>query len=209
VNYSKHRIEALSDGVFAIAMTLLILDLKVPVDVAPGQLDAALRANGHEWISFVVTFALAAIFWTFQHRVFDVLERMGRENLVLTFLFLGFVSVLPFSTSLWGHHIKEPLAFVLYFLNQFALAAVLTAKIEVARVKGHLKLGPETDSLRVRLYSMCAVMATGTLSVALLPLNRVWIPVCALALVMNMLRKVRERRLKRLAAGTVPTLPAT
>lgn len=198
--FSKHRIEALSDGVFAIAMTLLILDLKVPVDIAPGQLGAALRAHGHEWISFVITFALTSVFWTFQHRVFEVLERIDRENLTLTFVFLGFVSVLPFTTSLWGHHIKEPLAFELYFLNEFALASVLTAKIEVARFKGHLKLGTEANSLRRRLYSMCAVMATGTAAAAFLPLDRVWIPVSVLAVVMNVLRKVRERRLKRLAA---------
>ncbi len=54
--FSKRRIEALSDGVFAIAMTLLILDLKVPLDTPPGQLGAALLHDVASWVSFMVTF---------------------------------------------------------------------------------------------------------------------------------------------------------
>ena len=107
----KHRIEALSDGIFAIAMTLLILDIKVPGEIAPGGLGHAIAHEGHEWISFLVTFVIASTFWVAQHRVFDLLEEIRTESLVLTFVTLGFVTVLPFTTSVWGHHIAESLAF--------------------------------------------------------------------------------------------------
>ena len=75
--FTKNRIEALSDGVFAITMTLLVLDLKVPDATAPSLLGAAIRHGGHAWFSFLVTFCIASIFWTLQHRVFDLMERVN------------------------------------------------------------------------------------------------------------------------------------
>ena len=169
--FSKHRLEALSDGVFAIVMTLLILDIRVPVDVPPGGLGAALQRDSHAWISFAITFAISSIFWNAQRRVFELVDEMTTESLVLTFVFLGLVMVLPFSTSLWGHYIQEPLAFVLYFANQFAIAAVLTAKLEVSRMRGHLHHGVEAGLLRVRLYTMCAAMAAAAIGAAELPIG--------------------------------------
>ncbi len=58
---TKSRL-ALSDGVFAIAMTLLILDIKIPPN-ASGHRSEALAKDFHAWISFVVTFVLTSVFW--------------------------------------------------------------------------------------------------------------------------------------------------
>ena len=74
--YSKQRIEILSDGIFAIVMTLLVLDVKVPVDVPSGHLWQALQMEGHLWASYLVTFVLAAYYWTIQHRLLNLIERM-------------------------------------------------------------------------------------------------------------------------------------
>lgn len=186
--FSKHRIEALSDAVFAIAMTLLILDIKVPAEVAPGELGHALRGQSHEWISFAITFALTSVFWSLQHRVFDLLDEVGRESLVITFVFLGFVTVLPFSTALWGHHITEPVAFMVYFLNQFLIAAALFCKLEVARRRGHVRLTPDSAMMRVRLLFVCALMAIASVASLLMPLHYLWTVIIPLALVGRMLR---------------------
>lgn len=194
MSFSKHRIEALSDGVFAIAMTLLILDLKVPLDSAPGQLGVALKHDVASWISFCVTFGLAAVFWTLQHQVFDQLEKITLGGLTFTFIFLGFVSVLPFTTSVWGHHIREPLAFVLYFSNQLALALALTIKVELGRWAGSLKSGPETDAIRLRLYMMCLVMATGAATVGYLPRRYQMLPVLLVGIAARVIRAWRKRR---------------
>lgn len=201
--FSKHRLEALSDGVFAIVMTLLILDIKVPVDVAPGGLGAALHRDGHAWISFAITFAISSIFWNAQRRVFELVDEMTTESLVLTFVFLGLVTMLPFSTSLWGHYIQEPLAFVLYFANQFAIAAVLTAKLEVSRARGHLHHGMEASVLRLRLYTMCAAMASAAIGAAVLPIQQVWIGPVVIGLTGRILRRRQARRLKRTEAVAV------
>lgn len=196
--FSKHRLEALSDGVFAIVMTLLILDIKVPVDVAVGGLGAALARDGHAWVSFGVTFLISSIFWNLQRKVFDLVDELTTESLVLTFVFLGLVMVLPFSTSLWGHYIRERLAFVLYFGNQLAIAIVLTAKLEISRLRGHLHHGPEASVLRLRLYVMCAVMASAAIGALVLPINRVWIAPLTLGVAARIARRIQVRRMKRL-----------
>jgi len=192
--FSKHRLEALSDGVFAIVMTLLILDIKVPLDVAPGALGAALAQDSHTWVSFGVTFLISSIFWNLQRKVFELVDEMTSESLALTFVFLGLVTVLPFSTSLWGHYIRERLAFVLYFDNQLAIAIVLTAKLEISRLRGHLQHGSEAGVLRLRLYMMCAVMASAAIGALVLPMNRVWVAPLILGVTARIVRTIQTRR---------------
>ncbi len=179
--FNKHRLEALSDAVFAIVMTLLVLDLKVPANIPPGGLGTALLQDTHAWFSFALTFCIAAIFWTFQHRVFDLIENTGSESLVLTFVFLGFVSLLPFSTSLIGQQSVERLAFVLYFANQFAIAFALTLKMEFAHHHGRLHEGADTKAMRFQLYRISFVMATGALSARFAPLHYFWVAPASVA----------------------------
>ena len=135
--FLKHRVEALSDAVFAIAMTLLILDIKVPMGNEE-PLSAALGKESHAWVSFAVSFLLAAIFWMHQHRVFEAAAKWSKANLLLTFVFLGCVSTLPFSTSLWGHHLRDPLAIIIYFGNQCVLAFLLLVQVLVITAQKHV-----------------------------------------------------------------------
>ncbi len=196
--FSKHRLEALSDAVFAIAMTLLILDLKVPTELGTDTLGAALRHKGHEWISFAVTFGIASLFWVLQHRVFELLENVGGGSTVLTFVFLGFVTTLPFSTALWGHHISQPLASVLYFGNQFLIALTLAAKLELARRQRHVRVGKDLAHLRLRLWVMCGVQGTACLAAVLLPIQYLSIFPLAFTIVG---KRLRESTRKRTAAS--------
>lgn len=134
--FSKHRVEALSDGIFAIAMTILILDIKAPIG-SEGTLTAALLKERSSWISFAISFLLAGVFWMHQHRVLDVAATWSKANVILTFLFLAFVCTLPFSTSVWGHHLRDPLAMTIYFANQMALALVLLIQLWLTVSKKH------------------------------------------------------------------------
>jgi uncharacterized membrane protein len=206
--FNKHRLEALSDAVFAIVMTLLVLDLKVPAHIPPGGLGVALLQDSHAWFSFALTFCIAAIFWTFQHRVFDLIENTGSEALFLTFVFLGFVSLLPFSTSLIGQQSVERIAFVLYFSNQFAIAFALTLKMEVAHHRGHLHDGVDALSLRFQLYRICLVMGAGALSAGFAPLRYFWVAPAAVAvlgrLTQRLLRWLDTRKQKHRTAKPLP-----
>jgi uncharacterized membrane protein len=98
----KNRIEALSDGIFAIVMTLLILEFHVPnlpanapnVEVAP-----ALVALWPKLVSYIVTFVSLGFFWVGHHIMYHAIRRADRTLLWLNIFFFMFVSLLPFSTS--------------------------------------------------------------------------------------------------------------
>ena len=193
--FNKNRLEALSDGVFAIAMTLLVLELKVPQNAAPSHLADALASQSHAWISFAVTFFIASVFWTFQHRVFDLVEKTTRAVLIPTFFFLGFVSVLPFSTSLWGHYIEEPQAICLYFGNQFAIAFTLIVKLEIAKKDRNLRLGGPANLLRFRLYQMACIMLLCSIAPFFVPIERIWPIPLVLGIVARLIRRGMKQHL--------------
>jgi uncharacterized membrane protein len=173
--YSKTRIEALSDAIFAIAMTLLVLELKVPEGIAHDQLWAALRSQGESWLAFLITFFIAARYWMLQHNVIALTGKFPRQAMVLTFLFLGLVTILPFSSSLVGHYGSNPLAFFLYCLNQTAIGAALIAKLEYLRRRDNIPKSPEMQYVRFRLYSLTGVMALTGCAATFIPLRYVFI----------------------------------
>jgi TMEM175 potassium channel family protein len=116
------RAEAFSDGVFAIAVTLLVLDLHVP-DVHSGLL-AALAAQWPHYASYVVSFGTIGIIWVNHHAFFDRLQRVDRPLLFLNLAFLLLVSVLPFPTSVLSAYLatsQGSVAAAVYSLNMAAM----------------------------------------------------------------------------------------
>ena len=194
--FSKHRIEALSDAIFAIVMTLLVLDLKVPDAVAAGGLRHALASDSATWYSFVLTFLLASVYWVLQHQVFDLLEAVSNRTLIPTFLFLGFITLLPFSTALMGHH-PEPFSIALYFANQFGIGAALTLKLETARALNHIPPGFDMKVMRARLYSLCFIMGGSIMAPLLLPSRRMWIVPVLLVAITRSVRFALTRHWKK------------
>ena len=120
----KNRIEALSDGIFAIVMTLLILEIHVPnlpasapnIEVAP-----ALVALWPKFVSYVVTFVSLGFFWVGHHIMYHAIRRADRTLLWLNIIFFMFVSLLPFSTSVLN---AFPEAFVAPFFFGANLAII-------------------------------------------------------------------------------------
>ena len=202
--FHKHRLEALSDAVVAIAMTLLILEIKVPTQVPPGRLAAAVLHEDHAWISFGISFFLASVFWVLQHRVFDAIAKTGPDSVVLTFVFLAFISTLPFSTALWGHYLGDKFAADLYFGNQLALALALTAKLEIAHWRRHTVAEPEVRLLRLRLYLMSAVFLICVLATPFEAPRHIWIAPFVAVLGARLIRNLVQRRWKRGALKSVP-----
>lgn len=181
--YRKQRVEALSDGIFAIVMTLLVLDLKVPADVPHGQLWQVLLQDPDAWLSFAITFGISARYWMLQHRVFEVMKDVPHKALILTFVFLGLVAVLPFSTALIGRHASEPVAILIYTLNQTAIGMALILKLEYVRWKEHARTTLELRQLRYRLWSLTGAMAVSAILSTLVPLKwMVILPVIGLML---------------------------
>ncbi len=99
------RVEAFSDGVFAIAITLLILDIKVP-DAADGRLAHELLDSWPSFASYFVSFLVIGIIWVNHHAVFRYVRHVDRVVLFLNLGLLLSVSFLPFPTSLLARYLR-------------------------------------------------------------------------------------------------------
>src|SRR5689334_19247140 len=103
---STSRIEAFSDGVFAIAITLLVLEIKVPENTEHG-LGRALLDQWPSYASYLVSFFVIGIIWINHHAIFDHLERVDLSLLYLNLLLLLWVGLLPWPTSVLGTYMEH------------------------------------------------------------------------------------------------------
>jgi uncharacterized membrane protein len=102
---STTRTEAFSDGVFAIAATLLVLELKVP-QVEPGGLAGALLGNWPSYATYVVSFLVIGIIWVNHHAVMERTRKVNRPLLFLNLMFLMAVALIPFPTALLADYLQ-------------------------------------------------------------------------------------------------------
>jgi uncharacterized membrane protein len=125
------RLEAFSDGVFAIAITLLVLDLAVPA--AQHSAQHLLQAIGDEWpsyLGYVVSFATVGALWLGHNAITDYLDRADTTLLRLNLLLLLFVSFLPFPTRMLSEYVTadrvERVAVTFYGLTLLIAGALLS-----------------------------------------------------------------------------------
>jgi uncharacterized membrane protein len=104
---STNRLEAFSDGVFAIAITLLVLDIKVPEPGTGESLGHELLAQWPSYAAFVVSFLTIGIIWINHHAMVRRLRVVDHSILVWNLLLLMTVSALPFTTALMAAYLKE------------------------------------------------------------------------------------------------------
>ena len=104
------RLEAFSDGVFAIAVTLLVLELHVPrpADLGGHSLFAALWDEWPSYLAFVTSFLTILVVWVNHHNVFKQIGRVDQTFLLLNGLLLLVISVVPFTTALIAAYIEHP-----------------------------------------------------------------------------------------------------
>lgn len=110
----SERVATLADGVFAIVLTLLVIDLKAPEGASSGQIIEMLGALGPKFFSYVLTFGIVSIFWFGHHMEFHYIKRSDRIHLWLNLLFMMAIGFLPFSASLLGNNFSQPVAAAFY-----------------------------------------------------------------------------------------------
>jgi uncharacterized membrane protein len=123
-----NRIEAISDGVFVVAFTLLVLDLKVPV--AEGihnehDLMTAFSRLTPKLLIYFLGFMTLGIFWSGQAVPFTFIEKSNRHLNWISLFFLIFVSILPFRTAFLSEYIHFKFAIFIYWLNAFLLGVII------------------------------------------------------------------------------------
>lgn len=103
------RIVAFTDGVMAVAITLLVLNLEVPT--VPGdELDDALVDLIPSLIAYLLAFALVGRFWVIHHRLFETLRAFDSRLMTLNLAFLTLIVLVPFATALFDRYTDEPIA---------------------------------------------------------------------------------------------------
>ena len=124
---TKNRLEAFSDGMFAIIITLLILELKVPHLETNSAHDffQSLKELVPKFLSFIFTFFLLSIFWVNHHSILHKIEKVDTSLLWLNILFLFFSSLFPFIAAFIGDYPMNPFVVALYPLNMLFAGLVL------------------------------------------------------------------------------------
>ena len=128
---SKQRLEALSDGVYAVALTLLVLDLKLPNQSFDGSDDALMQALNQllpNLLTWLLSFWVISICWLAQVRLYRLTKELDLFLVRITFTELALISLLPFSTSLIGEHGSHVIAAVIYSSNLLGIAALSLAR---------------------------------------------------------------------------------
>ncbi|MCW1887996.1 MAG: TMEM175 family protein [Candidatus Moranbacteria bacterium] len=134
---TKTRIENLSDAVFAIVFTLLIIEIHVPEfhheHVTNWELWQGLYSITSLFISYYVSFIVLVMFWIAHHALFGFIERnINRHLILLNFFFLCMIAFVPFSSNLIGTYSETELAYVIYGLNILAIGMTNLAMLKYA-----------------------------------------------------------------------------
>ncbi len=122
------RLETLVDGIFAIAMTLLVLGLAVPTIQPPitnASVEAAILNLLPNFISLVVSFVLLGVFWKIHHRIFKQINIMNGTLLWINLIWLLFIVLVPFSASLTGDYGQVTISNVIFNINMLGIAVLL------------------------------------------------------------------------------------
>jgi len=131
MHYQLDRISFFSDGVFAIAITLLVIEFKVPVieHATDGLLWSSLAHMGWKLLGFVISFFIVGYYWSVHHRIFGYVNDYTSRLIWLNLLFLFSVVLLPFSSGLLGEYSSELDLHIPYGI--YVLNIVLTAIMNV------------------------------------------------------------------------------
>jgi len=151
------RVEAFSDGVFAIAITLLVLDLKVPDATFPDNTALFVELTsvhfGLNYLAFFLSFVSILVMWVNHHRIFTLIRRVDDAFLYWNGLLLLFVTFVPFPTSLIAAHLHtqaEKGAAAMYAGTALAISLAFTALWRHA-IKDARLLAPDTEKEVIEL----------------------------------------------------------
>jgi uncharacterized membrane protein len=164
------RIAALSDGLFAVAATVLVLDFHTPepADIhSEADLLHALAASAPRLLPWLLSLVTLGIFWLGQQTQLSQLERSNRDLAWLHFIFLAVVAVLPFSTRLLADFLTYRTAFLIYWFNILLLGVALYAAwgcAERAKLIREEAQGEVSRAVKRRIVCAQSLYAIGALA---------------------------------------------
>jgi uncharacterized membrane protein len=191
------RLVFFSDAVFAIAITLLVIDLRVPAlghDVADEQLAAALLDQGSRVMAYLLSFMVIGIYWYAHWRRFRYVRRLNGRLVVLNLLLLAFVAFIPFPTALMAEYGDRDIAVVVYAVS-IAAAGILgpVSWTYAARAGLLAEDAPDTHGplAAMRTYALPTVVLGSLLLLPIVPTHVVelsWFLVVPIEILLSRLR---------------------
>ena len=148
---SKGRLEALVDGVFAIAMTILVLEVRVPElrdSRSSAELLTHLRHLGPTLAAYFFSFFMLGLFWMWHHRLAAKVRRLNARTIALSLFFLALVSFFPFAAGVLGRYPLNPVSLAIYLPAIGGILLTQWAFFLVARAGG--LLDPEVPEAEIR-----------------------------------------------------------
>jgi uncharacterized membrane protein len=162
------RIVAFSDGVFAIAITLLVLNLSVPEHIHGDDLNNVLWEQRQDLFAYIISFAVIGRFWIVHHRFFASVVGFDGRLLGLNLFYLGWIALFPFSAQVLGDHGGDTAAIVLYAVNLAGITLVGMLMATDARKAGLAKMEPQEAREGQRRALIVAAVFLASIPVALI-----------------------------------------
>ncbi len=173
------RVKAFTDGVFAIIITILVLEISVPPNLSEQSLAEALDEVGPEMTAWVISFLITGMYWVWHRDLFNQVRAVNRELVWLNLLFMLPAALIPFGASVLGEYPDVPIALRAYgvvliaaSVMRWVLYAYVTRRPELLfeplsdrqrRIGGLLATAP----IAIYLLAMAVATAAPTVSVAL------------------------------------------
>ena len=175
----KARMEALTDGIFAFAMTLLVLNLEVPQEApsssAVNAVQALISGLAPDFMHYVIAFAILAGFWIVHHSFFEHIRVLDRKMMWLNIMSLLFVALLPFSTDLADTYVDFPTSALLFEANIFIIGALFWVQWNYACAGGRfLKPGVPNEHVERTRKGMLITPAISLLAMAVAFMGFTW-----------------------------------
>ena len=186
----KQRLEAFSDGVVAILITIMVLELRVPA----GGDWTSLRALGPTFSAYVLSFIYLGIYWNNHHHLFHVVDRVTGAMLWANLHLLFWLSLVPFATNWMGEHGSDPLPTAVYggVLLGAAVSYTILVRVIIHAQGSHSKLRQAVGSDMKGNVSLCLYI-TAVSSALWWRHEAAWVLYAAVALIWL----VPDRRIER------------
>ena len=152
------RIVAFSDGVFAIAITLLVLNIHIPKELHGESVGAALWHERESLLAYAISFAVVGRYWLIHHRFFGEVTRFDSRLLGLNLFYLAWIVLVPFSSEVLGDHASDTGGIVIYAVNLAVVALLGWVMAADAHRAGLTRLRPEDErEFRFRSFFVALV----------------------------------------------------
>lgn len=201
------RVGSFSDGVFAIAITLLVLQLEVPAGIGnTAELWRGLGEQAPDLISFAISFAVIGRFWYLHHRFMQMVREFDPRLIALNLLYLAMVVLIPFTSEILGQYGLDIPMVVIIYIGNVALVT-LVASLMYRRAYTEQLVHPEY--LNLTEVGTKAVLVTAGILIATMPLVLVLGPYTPFTWIVLLRLNPYDRQRRKMATGDDGPPPST